>query len=344
MKIKSKKIGCFSDIHLGLGQDDEMWHKISLDFAEWASSVYKEKEIDEIIIPGDVFHNRSQISVETLSVAKKFFDYFKDFKIIISAGNHDCFLKNTSTINSISLLDGWNNITIVDKEPVVIESNNKKISLIPWGVDIDKMPNVDIMFGHFEINSFHMNSYKICEHGMSYANLLKKAKTVISGHFHKKDHKTYQSGQIVYLGSPYQHNFGDMLDDRGIYIFDIEKESFEFIENTISPKHYKLYTSKYDESDEKTNEIIKNNIISLVVDTKIDQDDFIKISSKISKHTPLNVRSEYEEKEENQDQDIEKEYDSGNLLKDIDDYIENLNIQNKKEVAEYIKQLYTLLT
>ena len=344
MKIKSKKIGCFSDIHLGLGQDDEMWHKISLDFAEWASSLYKEKEIDEIIIPGDVFHNRSQISVETLSVAKKFFDYFKDFKIIISAGNHDCFLKNTSTINSISLLDGWNNITIVDKEPVVIESNNKKLSLIPWGVDIDQMPNVDIMFGHFEINSFHMNSYKICEHGMSYSNLLKKAKTVISGHFHKKDHKTYQNGQILYLGSPYQHNFGDMLDDRGIYIFDVENESFEFIENTISPKHYKIYTSKYDESDEKTNKIIKNNIISLVVDTKIEQDDFIKISSKISKHTPLNVRSEYEEKEENQDKEIEKEYDSGNLLKDVEDYIENLDIQNKKEVADYIKQLYTLLT
>jgi hypothetical protein len=135
-----------------------------------------------------------------------------------------------------------------------------------------------------------------------------------------------------------------MLDDREIYIFDVENESFEFIENTISPKHHKIYTSKYDESDEKTNEIIKNNIISLVVDTKIEQDDFIKISSKISKHTPLNVRSEYEEKEENQDKDIEKEYDSGNLLKDVEDYIENLDIQNKKEVADYIKQLYTLLT
>lgn len=344
MKIKSKKIGCFSDIHLGLGQDDEMWHKISLDFAEWASSLYREKEIDEIIIPGDVFHNRSQISVETLSVAKKFFDFFKDFKIIISAGNHDCFLKNTSTINSISLLDGWNNITVVDKEPVIIEANNKKISLIPWGVEIDQMPNVDIMFGHFEINSFHMNSYKICEHGMSYSNLLKKAKTVISGHFHKKDHKTYQNGQIVYLGSPYQHNFGDMLDDRGIYIFDIENETFEFIENNVSPKHYKIYTSKYSEDDKKINEIIKNNIISLVVDKKIEQEEFINITSKISKYTPLNIRSEYEEKEENQEEGIEKEYDSGNLLKDIDDYIQNLNIENKKEVADYIKQLYTLLT
>jgi hypothetical protein len=135
-----------------------------------------------------------------------------------------------------------------------------------------------------------------------------------------------------------------MLDERGIYIFDIEKESFDFVENTISPKHYKIYTSKYDESDEKTNQLIKNNIISLVVDTKIEQDEYIKISSKISKHTPLNIRSEYEEKEENQDQDVEKEYDSGNLLKDIDDYIQNLDIQNKKEVADYIKQLYNLLT
>jgi DNA repair exonuclease SbcCD nuclease subunit len=343
MNLNSKKIGCFSDIHLGLGQDSEMWHKISLDFAKWASDFYKKNEIDEIIIPGDIFHNRSQISVETLSVAKQFFDFFKEFKVIISAGNHDSYLKNTSIINSISLLDGWNNITIVDKEPFVIKTKvGKTISLIPWGVDIDQMPSSDIMFGHFEINSFHMNSYKICEHGMNYGNLLKKAKTVISGHFHKKDHKVYEKGQIVYLGSPYQHNFGDMFDERGIYIFDIEKETFQFIENNISPKHYKIYTSDYIEKE--TNKLIENNIVSLVVDKKIEQDEFLNLYSKILKSNPLSVRSEYEELEKEEKKEDESDYNSGNLLKDIENYIDSMKINNKKEVADYIKQLYTLLT
>lgn len=345
MKIRNKKIGCFSDIHLGLGQDSEMWHKISLDFAEWAASIYRENEIDEIIIPGDIFHNRSQISVETLSVAKKFFDFFKEFKIIISAGNHDSYLKNTSVINSISLLDGWNNITVVDNKPLVIESSvGKTISLIPWGIEIDEMPKSDIMFGHFEINSFHMNSYKVCEHGMSYSNLLKKSKTVISGHFHKRDQKTYEKGQIVYLGSPFQHNFGDMMDDRGIYIFDIENETFNFIENTISPKHYKIYTSKLSDKDNDLTKLIQNNIISIVVDTKIEQDDFLKISSGLTKLNPLNIRSEFEEFEETDTNEFENEYDSCDLMKYITEYIEKLDVMHKKEVADYIKQLYTILT
>jgi DNA repair exonuclease SbcCD nuclease subunit len=345
MVLNSKKICCFSDIHLGLGQDNEMWHNVALNFAKWASDIYKNNEIDEIIIPGDIFHNRSQISVETLSVAKKFFDYFKEFKIIISAGNHDSFLKNTSLINSISILDGWNNITIVDKEPLLIKTNiGKTISLVPWGVDIEQMPKSDIMFGHFEINSFHMNSYKICEYGMTYSNLLKKANTIISGHFHKKDHKVYDNGQIIYLGSPYQHNFGDMLDSRGIYIFDIQKESFDFIENNVSPKHYKIYTSNYSQKEKDLKKLIENNIVSVVVDTKIEQDDFMNIYSKISKLNPLNVRSEYEEIKKQDKIEEQNDYNSGNLLKDIEDYIDTMDIENKKEVAEYIKQMYTLLT
>jgi len=35
--IKSNKIGCFSDVHIGINQDNPIWHKIVLEFAEWAS-------------------------------------------------------------------------------------------------------------------------------------------------------------------------------------------------------------------------------------------------------------------------------------------------------------------
>jgi len=350
MKISSKKIGCFSDIHIGLGQDSKQWHDIALNFAKWASKKYKDLGIDEILIPGDIFHNRSEIGVSTLAVAKEFFDYFKDFTVYISSGNHDCFYKNNSTVNSISILDGWGNIHIIDKDCETIKTPYKDIVMVPWGVEYDQIPQTDgIIFGHFEISSFYMNSYKVCEHGMESKQLFKKAPLIISGHFHKKDDRKYDKGRIVYLGSPYQHNFGDAGDARGIYVLDLENNELEFIENNISPKHLKLSTKAFVENPESIdskllNEQLENNIVSLIVDTDISQEDLALLSSKLHKKAPLSIRTDYLQDNSTISQnDDSKEFDSGNILKDIEEFVENLDIENKKEVIEYLTETYNLL-
>lgn len=340
MKISGRYIGCFSDIHLGLGQDSKQWHKVALDFAKWASEFYKSKNIDEIIIPGDVFHNRSEISVETIDVAKKFFDYFKDFNIFISTGNHDCYYKENSSVNSISILDGWNNIKVIDKEPAIIDTiYSKKISLIPWGTPINEMPESDIMFAHLEISTFYMNGYKMCEHGIESKNLFNKTKFVISGHFHKHDYREYDKGKIMYLGSPYQHNFGDCGDDRGIFILDLQNDKHEFIKNEISPKHLKIK-----ETDELDLSKIQNNIISLILSDKDDQKTILELSTKISAMSPLSIRLDYDQpKDEIPLNEEVKDYNFDNILKNIEDYISTLDIEYKKEVEEQIKSIYNEL-
>jgi DNA repair exonuclease SbcCD nuclease subunit len=349
--ILSDKIGCFSDIHIGLGQDSKQWHDIALNFAKWASEVYKSKGIDTIIIPGDIFHNRSEIGVNTLAVAKKFFDYFKGFKIFISSGNHDCFYKDNSSVNSISILDGWNNINIIDKNPVIIETTHNDIVLVPWGTLFEDIPETNgIIFGHFEISSFYMNSYKVCEHGMESKDLFKKAPLIISGHFHKKDDRKYDNGRIVYLGSPYQHNFGDVGDARGIYILDLEKNELEFIENNLSPKHLKLSTKAFIENPESINsetlkQQLENNIISLIVDSEIDQEELALLTSKLNSIAPLSFRTDYISDNTNPTTtDDTKEIDSGDLLKDIEEFVNTLTIENKKEVVEYLTETYNLLS
>ena len=344
MKIKDSRIGCFSDIHIGLNQDNPIWHKIVLDFAEWASKKYLEHGINEVIIPGDIFHNRSEISVATLATAKKFFDYFKDFNLYISVGNHDSYYKDNGKVNSVSIFDGWNNIKVIDDAPFILETKNKKISLIPWGTKLEDIPETDIIFGHFEINSFYMNSYKICEHGISSADILKKSKVIISGHFHKKDHKKYKNGEIVYLGSPFQQNFGDCLDERGIYIYDIDKNSFDFIENNISPKHFKislkkLLDGKIDTKQLKNN--IENSHISLVVDSKLDDNKLLLLSSKIKNLLPISFRTEHVESEIKSNSNLKgDELEEIDLIEDIEKYVNSLDIENKKEVVSYIKELY----
>lgn len=340
MKLNNK-IGCFSDIHLGIGQDSKEWHDIAINFAKWASEKYKKIGIEDLIIPGDIFHNRSHISVETLSVAKIFFDYFKDFNIFISTGNHDCFKKDSSDVNSISILDGWNNIHIIENSPSTLYTvKNKSITLVPWGASLNDVSKSDIIFGHFEINSFYMNSYKLCEHGITYKELLKKSPMVISGHFHKKDHRKYENGDIVYLGSPFQHNFGDAKDSRGIYVLNTENNELEFVENNISPKHYKV------KLNENLNEdFIKNNFISLEVDNQDNADKIIEFKAQLNKLNPKIIKVNYNEDKSNLEiKEDDKEIETSDVMKSIEEYIDILNLENKKEVAECIKEIYNNLT
>jgi DNA repair exonuclease SbcCD nuclease subunit len=342
MILHNKKIGCFSDIHLGIYHDDKNWHDIILNFAKWVSDLYKKYNIEDIIIPGDIFHNRNEIGVETLHTAKRFFDYLKDFNVYISAGNHDSFLKHKSDINSISIFHGWKNIHVIDKECLFLKYKDKKICLVPWGIDYDQIPKSDIIFGHFEINSFYMNSFKICEKGLESNDLFKKSKFIISGHFHKKDFREYQNGKILYLGSPYQQNFGDTLDERGAYILDLEEESFEFYENDSSPKHIKLSLKQLTNGEDDL-ENLKNNIVKLIVDINTDQEIILETQNKILNQIPLTFKTEYQLLDNVLDIDENLNFTDHNFVSDIEDYLSNVDLEHKKEVVEYLKELYNSL-
>jgi DNA repair exonuclease SbcCD nuclease subunit len=350
MKIKGPRIGIFSDIHIGLGQNSETWHSNILNFAKWAAEIYTQRGINEILIPGDIFHNRNEISVNTLSTAKQFFDIFSNFKIYISTGNHDCYYKERSDINSISLFDGWNNITIIDKEPRIFEivNSTKKLCMIPWGIDIKDIPdNMDYCVGHFEIKSFKMNNHATCDHGMTSAELLNKAKYIITGHFHKRTHRHYENGEILYLGSPYQQNFGDMDEERGIYIFDLEKDNFDFILNNVSPKHVKISLSKILSKELPSSFIrnnVPNNLVCLLIDVNLPPEEISLISSKLQNLNPKFFRLDYKVPDKDLSINIsENTYDSIDISKNILDFIEAMDIEHKKEIFDYLNDLYLKL-
>lgn len=350
MKIKGTKIGIFSDIHIGLGQDSSIWHENILDFARWAAEVYSSKGINEILIPGDVFHNRNEISVNTLSTAKQFFDILSDFKIYISTGNHDCYYKERSDVNSVSLFDGWNNITIIDKTPSIFEvvNSTKTLSMIPWGTDIKCIPgDIDYCVGHFEIKSFKMNNHAVCDHGMASEELLKKSKYIITGHFHKRTHRIYENGTILYLGSPYQQNFGDVDEERGIYIFDLSNAEFEFIENKISPKHIKLSLTKILSKELPASYIkntVPNNMVCLMVDTEILPEELSLISAKLQKLNPKFFRMDYKVLESSIVLgETNNQYDSVDIPKNINDFVNALEVQHKEDINSYLNNLYLKL-
>ena len=110
--IKQSKVAIFSDLHLGVHQDSMVWHETALSWCDWFVEDLKQKGITDIFFLGDFFHYRSDISVSTLHIASQILKKLNDFNMVFIVGNHDSFYKDRSDVNSLSILDGRNNITV----------------------------------------------------------------------------------------------------------------------------------------------------------------------------------------------------------------------------------------
>jgi len=341
---QDKRVAVFSDLHLGVHLNSPTWHDIALNWAKWFKQELEEKDIKKIIFCGDFFHSRSEITVNTLHHAGKLLNLFKGFEIIMIAGNHDSFYKYDSRVNSISILDGRPNIEIIDT-PTQKQIYGREIFLAPWGTGIQDIGESDAIFGHFEIESFKMNTFKVCDEGFKSKELLKYAPLVISGHFHLREEREYENGKILYVGSPFELDFGDANTTKGYYILDLNDMSYSFTPNKISPRHIKITLSdliKINNFKKESRELFGKNIVKLSIDKIVDSIDLEKITTKINTTSPLSLVVDHVATFDKFGATNQNDVDlSGvDIGQAISDFVNLLDIQNKKEVTDYTVSLY----
>jgi DNA repair exonuclease SbcCD nuclease subunit len=341
--ITGPKIACISDIHLGVHQNSQTWHDIAIKFAYWLKSTLLERNIKDIIIAGDIFHDRHLIGVNTIHAANRFFNILEDFNIVAITGNHDCFYKDKSDVNSISILNN-KNVTVFE-ELRNFKIRDKSFTFCPWGTEAKSIPKCDVIVGHFDIINFRMNQHKVCEHGFENTFLHDKADLVISGHFHFREHRFYPGGKsILYLGSPHELDFGDRDQQKGVSILDVDTLDVEFIENTFSPKHKRINTAKiFDGSIKNVEEIVRNNIVSLYVDNKLTAQHIDSIITKISQYKPLSLRTEFNLLEEKQVEGEELENLSFDIETALQEFVNLLTTDvDKRSILDKCLELYKI--
>lgn len=323
--LKRTKVAIFSDLHLGLYSNSLEWHAIALSWADWIVKDLKSKGVKDILFLGDFFHNRSEISVQTVHVASEIIGKFKDFNLFMIVGNHDAFYKNRADIHSLGLLKGHDNITIIDK-PLVLDVFDKKMLFVPWNCAIPD-ENFDYIFGHFEIQSFKMNNYKTCDHGLQVLELLNKTDTVFSGHFHHRNTKTYNEGKVHYVGNTFPMDFSDVGNVKGYDILDIETGELEFFENKVSPRFVKFNLSalaKITEAD------IKGNIVKMVVDKDVPDDKLEKFKVYVNKFSPHQLNLEFNVV--SKDNSGIEELDAIDLEEMLDEFVIQLKLEEDKQL------------
>jgi len=342
--LNNRRVCCISDIHIGVHQNSTQWHNIILDWSKWLAKDLREKKIADIIISGDFFHYRDEIAVNTIHFVKEILDEWSDFNIIILVGNHDAYYKDRSDINSLTILQGWPNISIISKlqtETIF----GKKLTFCPWGVDVRDIPKSDIIFGHFEINSFKQTNFKVCQTGVSSKDLLSKTSLVITGHFHLREERKYNNGTILYLGSPFQMDFGDVQSSKGYYILDVEENTFEFTENNLSPKHVKLVLSDLVKNKVITDDIkqsLDNSFVKFIIDKNITPDEIDFIVRKLNSYNPISINVDYANNFNifAINDDARRDLSGIDIEAAIVEFIDLMDIEDKDEVSKFTLELY----
>lgn len=353
ISIQTNQIAIFTDIHWGKSRDSETKIKSNYDFMQMFISFVKDNNIKNVIFMGDWFDNRNVISVKTQNIAydclKQLAEYSKVYMII---GNHDAYFKESIMVNSVRpYADIKNVFPIENLTEIVFPHSDKKGLMCPWSSFNDTIKNnYDIMFGHFEFSGAVLaGGIHTCDQNME--KLTDRAPIVFSGHFHIRKEYPQKNGKLITAGSPLELDWGDSNNSKGFYTLDTNTLEYTFHENTISPKHIKIYWSKLKRKQE-TLQNIRGNYVKLVIDESYKFENVLKLLNIINSRNPLKTCETdfiYNNNFNNQ-LDSSAEFETINLslskLDYIMKYIElneiNLKDINIDKLKNYITEYYNL--
>ena len=233
------EIAFITDIHFGARNNNQFF----LDrYEEFFNNTFfptlDERNIKDVIILGDTWEHRKQLNLLTISRAQSMFFAplsQRNINVKIIYGNHDCYHKNTNSINSVDFLgEMYANVEIIP-ETAVFNYNGTRIALVSWinSENYNRMTRfietvpAEILAGHFEIKTFELVRGHENRSGFD-KEFFNRFESVYSGHFHIQSH----SLNIKYLGNPFQTNWSDFNEKKGFHILNTQTKQLEFIENS----------------------------------------------------------------------------------------------------------------
>lgn len=191
-------------------------------------SLAKERNINTVVFLGDMLERRGLIEAECLNTL---FSYFSSSNLhhYIVCGNHDQIsTHNDST--ALEPLKALKNVNIYD-EPGQLGNilfmpyyRNPKGFLYDITLWLPRLPNTPILLCHQGIKEFTIGSGYTEDEAVNVSDL-KAFKLVVAGHYHTPMNKA----NVVYLGSPFSHSFGESNEEKRLGILNTETVELEYI-------------------------------------------------------------------------------------------------------------------
>lgn len=232
--------------------------KDCLEAYEWTYQEALKNNIKVVIDLGDVFHERSHVDSFTHSsvyeISKKYHSEH-GIKTIFILGNHDMYFREGGRYSSIVSFESLGEVVA---SPKTIEIYGKKIDCLPYVENsvgktlLESFPlgnRHDILLFHCSIENalLSKNTGMRRTGGSLLSNssmqeeeidetiapeMLASWKIAIGGHYHCPQ----KIENIHYVGSPIQHTFGEVGEDKRVMILDLDTLQYRSIYNDFSPK------------------------------------------------------------------------------------------------------------
>ncbi len=341
--MADKRVAIITDTHFGIRKGNQVFHDYFEKFyRETFFPALDEQGITTVMHLGDCFDVRKGIDYWSLDWAKRvFFTPLRErgIKVHLIVGNHDIFYKQSLSINSPGLnLQEYDNVTVYSS-PGTFTISGTPVFMVPWICESNAnefaeelaYSEAKVCMGHLELAGFYANKDYQCQHGTD-AKIFSNFDRVFSGHFHKKN----SSGNITYLGNPYQLYWNDEGDTRGFHIFDLETHELEFIENPNTMFH----KIAYNEADRKliNPNKYKNCYVKVIVEGKSTPQKLSKVVDGLY-DTGIHDIKVIETIDYSIDDDVEVEAED--TLTTFTNYVEAMDESfNKSKVISIFKSLY----
>lgn len=353
-----KRLWIITDTHLGIRNNSELWINIQQDyfFNYFIPEMKKRWQPgDALFHMGDVFDSRQSLNLKVLNLGIRIFEelstIFND-GIFIIAGNHDCYAKSDTEINSINVLKWIPNLNIY-LEPESLQFGPKKCFLMPWRKDhetegelLSKTPYHDYLFCHTDINGMKHNKFSNVPHGISYKKL-DNFERVYSGHIHYS--QLY--GKVRMLGSPYELTRADADNPKSFMLVDLSSGEETYFKNNYSPRFIRINLSDVlQKTPPELEKIFNNNFVDVIISSKVSQSQLDVVTQMIKTQRDLKFITETKKEGSELDaEDVLYRIDGMNFsITDImEKYISSMESEsdeNKDKIIKTLKALYNKVT
>jgi DNA repair exonuclease SbcCD nuclease subunit len=245
-----KRLVHFSDLHIRLFKDHELYKKI----LEQALSEWKSLAPDRIVFSGDLVHSKNQVSPELIEfVSWILTECSKIAKTILIIGNHDMIESNLERLDTLTpIINSLNNPNIsYYKDRGVYEDENVNwcvYSLVQHNIppDITKSDKINIGLFHGPIQGLYTDIGFKFEDGFD-ADKFKGCDLVLCGDIHKRQVFDIPGGKKAYMvGSTIQQNFGETIRNHGYGVYDVENDDYQFVDLPNPKPFLKFYMDSID--------------------------------------------------------------------------------------------------
>jgi len=255
-----KKLVHFSDLHIRLFKDHDLYKKIlNQAFSEWKSIAP-----DRIIFSGDLVHSKNQVSPELIEfVSWVFTECSKIAKTIVIIGNHDMIESNLERLDTLTpIVNSLNNPDVsYYKDRGVYEDENVNwcvYSLVQHNIppDIPKNGKINIGVFHGPVIGLSTDVGHKFEDGFDSAKF-KGCDLVLCGDIHKRQVFDIPGGKKAYMiGSTIQQNFGESISKHGYGVYELDKDEYTFVDLPNPKPFLKFYINSIDALVEGTEKLI----------------------------------------------------------------------------------------